>query len=579
MSKLKLYEDFVKSLSDSSMVESYLPYDNFLSLLENDLLDQKIKNPVTDRMIKISSALGYEKNTDVYKAAKEFLKKNEKPAHDPNKEYEAQDNGYMGPKDKTLSNVDTLKEKAFTVTIEPTDAEFDKRNKKSTNPNPPAPYKLPADIFENPKFPKKYAAVLERMMNTKPSGEATKWNHYSDQPGGAGAISAQAGEIMGMMGVSMSDADFEKLSKSMLEHEKELIAKNPKLKPDSQRVINKSWITAAGNNRKAILGRIKRDYPGAEVTATCWDTKDEVEALGLKDYDNNKGFSSDIYVKIKTKDGKDILNEVSLKKSDKVNFLNSGAGKFSEWDKDLPDSINQNMFKERQRKALVKTGKEIQAEITKLLASDKPADKAKAKSLQAVMKTKGHTFDDALKLTEDGKGKYRDTAKVVLEGAKTLADWPTWPKGNPGKNANPTAVAHLKHVSDEQTKFQNDSIEEIAKNPKMTNGMLDEIKKEFPLKSVSEGEETMAIGKNSLDRTTLKKIFGTDDFKKIKENFVSESGPDGSYLGYRAKVGDDIIRIAKIAVREDGVGYGGQLKFEMKLDKSFANLLTKANEA
>jgi hypothetical protein len=579
MSKLKLYEDFVQSLSTSSIVENYLPYDSFLSLLENDLLDQKIKNPVTDRMIKVSSALGYDKNTDVYKAAKDFLKKNEKPAHDPDKEYEAQDNGYMGPKDKTLANVDTLKEKAFTVTIEPSDAEFAKKNKKSANPIPPEPYKLPADIFENPKFPKKYAAVLERMMNTKPSGDATKWGHYSDQPGGAGAISAQAGEIMGMMGVSMNDKDFEKLQKSMLDHEKDLIEKNPKLKPDSQRVINKSWITAAGNNRKAILNRIKRDYPGAEVTATCWDTKDEVEALGLKDYEKNKGFSSDIYVKIKTKDGKEILNEVSLKKSDEVNFLNSGAGKFSEWDKDLPDNINQNMFKERQRKELIKTGKKIEGEIKRLLDSDKAADKAKVKNLLSVMKTKGHTFEDALKLTEDGKGKYRDTAKVVLEGAKTLAEWPTWPKGEPKKGANPAAVAHLRKVSEQQTKFQDDSIEAIAKNPKMTEGMLNEIKKEFPLKSVSEGEETMAIGKNSLDRVTLKKIFGTDDFKKIKENFVSLSGPEGSYLGYRAKVGDEVIKIAKISIREDGVGYGGQLKFEMKLDKSFANLLTKANEA
>ena len=32
-------------------------------------------------------------------------------------------------------------------------------------------------------------------------------------------------------------------------------------------------------------------------------------------------------------------------------------------------------------------------------------------------------------------------------------------------------------------------------------------------------------------------------------------------------------------VREDGVGYGGQFKFEMTLDKRFAEKLREANEA
>ena len=62
---------------------------------------------------------------------------------------------------------------------------------------------------------------------------------------------------------------------------------------------------------------------------------------------------------------------------------------------------------------------------------------------------------------------------------------------------------------------------------------------------------------------------------KIKEKLISEEGPP-PFLGYRAEVGDGVIPIAEVGVREDGVGYGGQIKFEMKLDKRFANRLSEA---
>jgi hypothetical protein len=109
----------------------------------------------------------------------------------------------------------------------------------------------------------------------------------------------------------------------------------------------------------------------------------------------------------------------------------------------------------------------------------------------------------------------------------------------------------------------------------MKEGMLQTIKEEFPLKAVSEGEETMAIGDMSLDKDTMKGIFGTSNYDEIKEKLVSEPGPP-PFLGYRAEVGSDVIPIAEVSIREDGVGYGGQMKFEMKLDKRFAAKLSDA---
>ena len=471
-----------------------------------------------------------------------------------------QDNGYIGSKDKTLSNIDTLKSEEFNKPLTPTDDEFNKKNKKIANPIPPQPYEFPNDIVKNPKFPKKYLKALERMMNTIPTGDGTKWFHYSDAPGGAGQISAQAGELMTMMGASMTDDEFKKLTNSLLEHESALVKNNPKLKNENSRIITKSWITAAQNNRTAILNNLKNEFPDSEIIATAWDTKNDVESLGMKDYKKNKGFSTDMYIKVKTKDGKEILKEVSLKKSTLVNFLNSGAGMFSEWDSDLPDDINQNIYRDTQRNSLVKTGNKLKKSVNELLKSNSP----QAIELKKVIESKGIDFAKALEDTQNGNGS-RGKSKVILEAIKQLA--------NAG---NKDAEAHIRAADTNHRKFQEKAIRAITENPKMKEGMLKEIRSEFPLKAVSDGEETMAIGENSLDRSVMKKIFGTDKYDEIKEKLEAQTGPP-PYLGYRADVGGEVIPLAQINIREDGVGYGGQIKFEMMLDKRFAKILKQAN--
>jgi hypothetical protein len=193
-------------------------------------------------------------------------------------------------------------------------------------------------------------------MNTRATGETAKWSHFSDLPGGAGQISAQAGELMTMIGTTMDDKSAAAFYKSLLDHESAQLAKNPNLKSEGTRVVTKSWIVAAMNNRKAIRSRLGKEYPGAIIEAGAWDTQGEVEAMGLTDYKKNKGFSTDAYFKIKTKNGESILDEVSLKKSTAVNFLNSGTGKLLEWDKNLPDDINPNVYQQSERKNLLTFG-------------------------------------------------------------------------------------------------------------------------------------------------------------------------------------------------------------------------------
>jgi hypothetical protein len=465
------------------------------------------------------------------------------------------------PINKKLKKIDTLKTNTFNAELEPNDSEFEKLNKDIKNPIPPQPYKIPENILKNTKFPKKYIKALERIVNTRPTGDGTKWSHYSNIPGGAGQISAQAGELMTLIGSTMDDNDFNSFYNSLVQHEQELTNTNPKLKSESTRIVSKSWIDAAKNNRSAILKRLNKEYPGATIVASSWDTKNDVESLGLENYEENKGHSTDIYLKIKLKDGKEILNEISLKKSTVVYFVNSGAGKFSDWDSELPDNLNIKVYNKNERNNLVKTATTLKNDIKKLLDSDSDA----AKKLKDVIKSKGIDFETALDLLSNGKGN-RARAKVVYSAIVAIAS-----------EGNDIAKNHIINSKKSEKQFTNDSIKAIIENPKMKEGMLSEIRNEFPLKSISSGEETMAIGDLSLDKAVMENIFGTSNYDEIKEKLVAEQG-NPPYIGYKADINGKIIPLASIYVREDGVGYGGIIKFEMSLDSRFAVVLDKANK-
>ena len=464
----------------------------------------------------------------------------------------------IGGKDKTLAKVDTLKSKEFNQKQQPDDSKFAEKNKKFQIGPPPALYKLPKELFAGAKVPPRHLKALERMMNTKATTETAKWSHFSDLPGGAGQISAQAGELMTMISTTLDDKQAAALFNSLLEHEKQQIAANPKLKVEGSRVVGTSWIKAAVNNRRAIRNRLSKEYPGATIEAGSWDTQGEVEAMGLADYKKNKGFSTDAYFKIKTKDGQEILDEVSLKKSTAVNFLNSGTGKLFEWDANIPDDINPNVYSKNQRKSLGTFGA---ANIKKLQAAV-----ANDPEFAALTKSKKIDLPSSLAKLQAGKGS-RDINKVMLSAITLLAK-----KGDKG------ALKYLQGVQDTHKAHQKAIISALGTNPKLKQGMLTAIREEFPLKAVGEGEESMAIGPNSLDRAVLKNIFETSNFDEIKQGLFAVTDEEPPYLAYKAGKKGKVIPIATIVAREDGVGYGGQIKFEMQLDKRFAKILEEANK-
>jgi hypothetical protein len=558
------------------------------------VLNSKVTNPDTGRQIKVSSGLSYDNNTGGYQAAKSKMKdagvsddEIEKVSDDntddkkqTKSKSEPQSNGYVGDKDKSLKQGDPRESEVYQMELPPDDAEFEEKNKKFANPNPPEPYKMPDFLNDNPKFPKKYTKALERMLNTQPKGDATKWGHFSDIEGGAGQISAQAGELMTMMGSTMSDEEWDEFSNSVLKHDEAFNEANPKLKDAKHKIVDKSWVTAATQSRKAIKDRLTKQYgEGVEIVAGAWDNKSDVESMGMSDYNENKGFSTDMYLKVKLPNGEEVLDEVSLKKSTYVNFLNSGAGSFLKWDPNLPDEINQNVYAKKAKERNTSYVSNNVDKINELLKTPEGA------AIAAVLKSK--KFDSVEQILDPNtKGASRDKQKVLWTVINALAN-----------SGDTSAKEIVDRDEKEHLKFQADSIKAITENPKMKEGMLNTIKNEFPLKAVSDGEETMAIGPNSLDKKTMKAIFGTDDYNKLKENLVAEPPKpiidpktgkpkldknrkpkmSAPYIGYKIETSGEVFAIADIVIREDGRGYGGQFKFEMQLNqKSFAKRLKQA---
>ena len=488
-----------------------------------------------------------------------------KPKQKEENKYKPQPNGYVGPKNKSLTKGSPIESEEYQRELEPSDEEFNKKNSKDANPTPPQPIKLES-LITNPKVPKRYIKVLERMMNSRVSSKTAKWSHFSDIEGGQGKISAQAGELLTLIGTTMSDEEFTNLTNALLKHERELLEKHPAVfkKKDKKgnmvdnpgsRILDKSWVVAARQSRKVILAQLEKQYgKGTKIIAGAWDSKKEVEAMGLQNYKKNKGYSTDAYFKVQTPDGEELLHEVSLKKSKNVNFMNSGAGKFSDWDDNLPDEINQNVYRDKQRERNLKFVNDNKQQVEDFINSDK------GKSIQSELKQKGLTFEQAL------EGNSRDKQKILYLIAKGMSEM-----------GNDSAKQVIDETQRAHSEFKKKAIEAISTNDKMKEGMLQTIRDEFPLKSISEGEETMAIGDMSLDKDTMKQMFGTSDYNKIKERLVAKEGPP-PFLGYQAEVGGDVIPIATVDIREDGIGYGGNIRFDMKLDPRFANALKDATE-
>ena len=478
------------------------------------------------------------------------------------------------------------------------------------------------------KFPKKYEKVLIRLLNTKNSKDISITD-FTNAAGG-GTLSSTAGEILTTVGLSIKD---DVMAKEFFD-KIEAHVKATK----SESIIDAAWVKSARQVREATIRRYDRMFGKGnwELETMAWDIPDEVEALGLEDYKNNKGFSTDTYAKVKV-NGESILDEISLKKSKTANLLNTTTnrvddiffrGSATQEELDEMESLEteyntisskQDKVSKERKLEIVSRIKELQNKYNKNVPEDAKVEVTKKKQTNIHKKglekngqnlreanqkysslsqeEKDNAFRELeLMMGQNFSPKQRKqfedifaqiTPPLNYEQLKQLNS--TLGLGTDARKVQKTSVMlhgmakilgnPAGETYDELVKNAHTHSSAVAnailsdKNAKM--GLLKSIQEDFPLKSLMAGEENMTLGNLSADKQTLAEVFGVDDFDKLQENLKVREIPPPPSIVYSVE-GEEDIPVAEISTRPDGIGYGGTWKLEMKVHKEFAQRIEVA---
>jgi hypothetical protein len=482
-------------------------------------------------------------------------------------------------------------------------------------------------------FPAKYIKVLSRLLSTKP-GSLTITD-FTDASG-AGTLASTTGELLTLMGISTKDdqkaAEFFKMVEAH-------VKKNTKIK---ESIIDPAWVKSAQKVRAVLNRRYDAIYGEGnwELSGAAWDIESEVEALGLPDYKDNKGFSTDIYLQI-TVDGKIVLDEISLKKDLKANLLNATSGRISDImvygaaspeDKIIYEDLNTRLDalagvktsaakKERdilneQRTAIIeKYNADVpdDVKVAKVTLRQKELyDEYVSSSINEIREfgPRWKTLDKTEKIriirevvaNMNQKESYGAEVAIHLDKLSkadfsTPDEFATAMKRIIGTNDISrkqkfmlSMMYGIRSVSKNETQA-GAYVDNIIKNAhnhskavrdfllndqRARKGLLLSIRDAFPLKALFEGEETMALGDVVVDRKILTNMFGTEDFSQVEQKLTVRDEPPPPSIVYRA-IGVEDIPIAEIVSRPDGIGYGGSWKLEMSIHKAFGDILKKQN--
>lgn len=528
-----------------------------------------------------------------------------------------------------------------------------------------------AQLFEDleidsSRFPSKYIRVLDRMINTKNGSNLS----VSDFIGGAGAgqIKSQAGEIFTMVLTTIDDDEKANELANVL---KETLSK----RSNSDNILEASWVDAALANRRAAYDHIRETYgPNAKIEMGCWDVREEVEGLGLGNYTEDKGYSTDAYFLVSSiPDIQDkILVEASLKKDGDTYFYNGGTGDIMRprcvnlnpkepkgcselgWgltEDDISPELNPNNFGSRQTKLYIDANDSLIDSVTatpgmfgrlgKELEKIEESYKNNEQEIEELKsKRKRNRTDDEIqrlndleqeqikirarkKEIDDGMGKEgilktlnEDTFKDILDEFEPPIEEVTREnmdevvekilrlQSNPEHFDQETgerlkkspALAKINKVAkyvaelspegsdarkmwdklkEEHLQYGKDLAQEILDNEKLSNGLSELLRDEFPIKSCIMGEEVMLIGDTRLNKKAAMEIFGTDDYEEIRENFEIQQDGENVSIVYKAKGTGEYISIAKLQIRQKGVGYKYPPSFNMGIHKEFNRYLSE----
>jgi hypothetical protein len=457
-------------------------------------------------------------------------------------------------------------------------------------------------FFESGKIPKKYAKVITRLMNTEKGAKTSITNFLKGV--GAGELQAQAGEVITMASVGMNDEEFEEFINILDTQTK----KYPK---GSKPIVTKEWLESVRAVRTVTKKRLDKKYGKGNwsISNTAWDTKEEFEAMGNSDYEKNKGYSSDMYVKVEV-NGKQVLDEISLKKDSVAKLFNGAVTEIKKWSSNVTPEVDVKNYKKgeiKRPKEYASKAKTLQTDTSKLTSGDilTKENRALRSTLSAAgiirkskkgeweMNPAGTKMIEALEQLEVpppidmarfkekfGSGAADRLKKVMIIHAAISA-------ANGDTEALDFLNKQIGYEKDEDGKFpegsikryQNDTVQFLVEDEQAKEGCLNALAEKLPLKAMIEGEEAMAIGGLSADPKTLQRVFGIDNYEDFKAGLTMKEDEDGNnYLVYQSKSPVKVVNIAEVKVRQKGLGYASSVGLEFEIAKDFAKQLHSANK-
>ena len=492
------------------------------------------------------------------------------------------------PKSKADDERDKIGGKSFTEPLETTDDEFIQKNFENKTTDA---FTMPDGVKNNPKISKKYVQFIERALNTqKNTKDGTNYsNYFGLGKVGAGQTESNIGELLSMMATTMRRDDRDEFFRAVDEHLQKSKARGEKLH------VSPTWVKAAKENSSAILRMMYDTYgPDYEIVGSAWDVKEEFEALGF-DY-GDKGYSTDIMFKVKVGDTM-MKDEISLKQKLKKQRLWNGTIGSAFGTGLLPQHLEQgkgtvNQFSQNQIKNIDNFYQNNQTNIGEFLGSvgDNDDYDETLKKIAKAMDNKENNQQLIIKQFNGFLSQYkkdlaensnlvltRDYIKENLKTQGVKSDKRAMDKvsmtlglmmNDYGDEMGSEFVKQQKKIAKEHAR---DVASFVNTNDEAKASVLKKVQEKLPLKSVSDGDESVVLGEFIINKKTMKGIFGTDDWNQVVQQLVVNPDADPPMIQYQGKVGgeDVAIPITTIGIREDGEGYGGSHKFEMTVADDF----------
>lgn len=133
------------------------------------------------------------------------------------------------------------------------------------------------------------------------------------------------------------------------------------------------------------------------------------------------------------------------------------------------------------------------------------------------------------------------------------------------------AMAWHKSHMNITTKFIQDAAQTLVKDKEYRKMLLRKLQEAIPLKTMTEGVETMQIDSMYITQEHMGKLFGTTNWNDIRQYLDVQVINGEGVLVYKAKgvATNKAISIAKIGIREKGRGYDGNPALEVKPSDEF----------